>query len=85
MNLVFLSALLCAALVTTSGRAIDDVMVRVITIIHLHKMFTCSMQDQKNDESNQHQFDATHIQPYQDISTGRQSKRSVSQCNNVYH
>jgi len=32
MNLVFLSALLCAALVTTSGRAIDDFLVRVITI-----------------------------------------------------
>ena len=85
MNVVFLSALLYAALVTAYGRAIDDVMVRVITIIHIHEMFICSMQDQKNDESNQHQFDGTHIQPYQDISTGKQSKRSVSQCNKVYH
>ena len=42
-----------------------------------------SMQDQKNHESDQHQFDAKHIQPNQNISTGRQSKRSVSQYNNV--
>jgi len=45
MNLVFLSAFLCAALVTTSGRAIDDVMVRVITSLQIIFTFTkCFIQ-----------------------------------------